>query len=270
MSSGGGKKMELFSRFSWAVPSAFAAAVSSCRFEQGDVLYSDAGAYENSSGADAGKGAYLQILDPPRSARALTSEGEGQRFFANWESSVEFEWMDYETGRREERSSTQGRIFTCLWRGEPAWLEPESESPDPPRPLLLRDLHNRIEESIPAFASRFKRTRKKAGAAGKYMLFVLATDYAGDASRVKAESVLAALRVGIELTSCDLSPEKAKIGDGDCFHPSLFVRGIAIESQNSEAVQATLKALLYGGSKDPDSEDARFQLARHGALVEFE
>ena len=133
--------MEMYSRFSWAVPRAFAAAISACRFELGDVLYSDAACYDDSLSRDPRTGFHIQILDPPRSARAQTGDGESQRFFVNWESPVQFEWMDYGSGRSESRTSTQGRVFTCLWRGEVEGLDPDLETPDPPRPLLLRDLH---------------------------------------------------------------------------------------------------------------------------------
>lgn len=261
--------MEMYSRFSWAVPAAFAAAISACRFEQGDVLYSDAGAYRDSSRAKLRKGAYLQILDPPRSARAVLSEGEGQRFFVNWESPVSFEWMDFDSGRRAERSSTQGRIFSCLWRGETSWLESSPESPEPPRPFLLRDLHSRVDESIAAFEAEFAAGKKLTPSSTKRTLFVAAIDYAGDASRVKAESVLAALRARFDLCWHDLTPEQAGIADGDCFHPALFLRGLAIETRDADAVENTLKQLLYGGSKDPKSQDARFALARHGVLAEL-
>ncbi len=41
-------EMELYSGFAWAVPKAFGSALHGCRFEQGDVLYSDASAYDES------------------------------------------------------------------------------------------------------------------------------------------------------------------------------------------------------------------------------
>jgi hypothetical protein len=258
--------MEMYPRFAWAVPRAFGAAISACRFEQGDVLYSDAAAYDDEKCGEARSGAHIQILDPPRSARATTGEGEGQRFFVNWESPVQFEWMDYSTGHGEVRDSTQGRVFTCLWRGEGDALDPSQESVEPARPFLLRDLHSRIEQSVPALESLFRAAKKSKS--GKSTLFAMATDHASDASRVKSEAVVVALRSRFDLTWQDLSPADAGIPDGDCFHPSLFVRGLSIETGDSEAVQAVLKDLLYGGSKDPTSEDARFQLARHGVMID--
>jgi hypothetical protein len=264
----GESEMEMYSRFSWAVPQAFGAAISSCRFEQGDVLYSDTAAYDDSNGGVPPSGAHIQVLDPPRSARAISGDAESQRFFANWESPIQFEWMDYAAGKSEVRTSTQGRVFTCLWRGEQGGLDPDRESPDPPRPFLLRDLHGRVEESIPEFQSYFGGT-KRPKAKGR-MLFAMATDHASDTSRVKAESVVMTLRSRFEVTWCDRSPAEVGLADGDCFHPSLFVRGFSVETDDAEGLRGSLKDLLYGGNKDLSSEDARFQLARHGVLVDMD
>ena len=65
--------MELLSGFTWPVPRAFASAVSACRFEQGDVLYDAASAYA-AADPGSGPGHHVQILDPPRSARAAPAD----------------------------------------------------------------------------------------------------------------------------------------------------------------------------------------------------
>ena len=100
-------EMELYSGLSCAVPKAFGSALHGCRFEQGDVLYSDASAYDESKRGKRLTGYHIQVLDPPRSSRAMSGEGESQRFFANWESPARFEWMDY---RGRERSGRAGAL----------------------------------------------------------------------------------------------------------------------------------------------------------------
>lgn len=78
--------MEFFSNFTWAVPHAFSDAVGLCRFEEGDMLYDTAKAYEGEWG-DAVKyiNHSLQVRYP---ARATSGEKEksGGIFEKNWSS----------------------------------------------------------------------------------------------------------------------------------------------------------------------------------------
>ncbi len=266
--------MEFYPGFSWAVPRAFAAAISACRFELGDVLYSNASAYGDSPAVDH----YLQVLEPARSNRSLASESEGQRFFVNWEAAVRFCWTDCAKDSQRIRSSTQGRLFTCLWRGDPAVLDPErSEAPEPPR--LLRDLHGCVEAAVPAL-----RRSLRLGARSKSThLFAFASDRASDASRSKLAAIAGVLDARFACRSQDLSPAQAEIDGGERFHPALVVRGVAITAASREDVHESLKRLLYRGSpRGPEAEASedetdsqkkradRFQLARHGVLVELD
>ena len=65
--------MDLLSGFAWPVPRAFASAVSACRFESGDVLYDATSAYAAGE-PESGPAYHIQILDPPRSARAAPAD----------------------------------------------------------------------------------------------------------------------------------------------------------------------------------------------------
>jgi len=70
--------------FAWAVARALSAAVSACRFEQGDVLYDDPAGYGPWRGAGDAPASIIQVLDPPRSARTPTGDSEGGRFQTSW------------------------------------------------------------------------------------------------------------------------------------------------------------------------------------------
>ena len=72
-------RMEFIAGFRWPLPRAFAGAVLACRFEQGDVIYSDAGGYRAWSKRRGGSKFAVQVLDPPKSARALAPGSEGKR-----------------------------------------------------------------------------------------------------------------------------------------------------------------------------------------------
>lgn len=284
--------------FSWALPRAFSGAVSACRFEQGDVLYRDAASYGDWRGGVPG--AWIQVLDPPRSARAGGGADTG-RFRASWGSPVELELDDGRGSPARRLATTQGRLFTCLWRSGLDALEAEAP---PPVPLLLADLQRALEALLPALrrAHRADARALEAGstraAPGGAMLFVAAVDRAGDASIAKAEAIQSALAGHFEVSAYEASPAEIGLFDAERFHPPLRVRALRIEGGDAESITAVLKDALYapaarargraaegtgGGFDDEGGENEqtpaggdsevrsdRFSLSRHGLLVPLE
>jgi hypothetical protein len=263
--------MEFIAGFAWPVPRAMAGAVSACRFEQGDVVYSQAKGYEGWPKGRRGLKFALQVLDPPKSARALGPEAAGNRFEANWNSPVELELTDYADANAnaevpdERRITTQGRLFCCLWHGDPAWLDPSGGEPAPPVPQ--RDLHRRLEETQPTFTKHFKAKCLRSPVAGTFAqgfsLYLAAVDDANESMRSKAKAVEAVLAEKFEVESLWLSPGEAGLADAEALHPALRVQGLAVAAQKPEAIEALLRGLLYGGA----GESGRFSLARHGLLA---
>jgi hypothetical protein len=263
---------EVFGGFAWAIPRAFGAAVHACRFEQGDVLYSDISAYDESSGRKRPARYHIQVLDPPRTTRALGSDGEGQRFFSNWESPVEFEWMDYKEQLCTEMQSSQGGLFTCLWKGDPGALRADAHS-ELSRPLLLRDLQPSIADCVEPMIERFERaqpagTRKRKASAGR-LLFASAIDQSSDASRVKCQSIMRALDACFRVELRHFSPIDLELPEAERFHPTLEVFGFAADTDDTAKLESVLREVLYAGGKAAGQEGGRFQLARHGTLVEM-
>jgi hypothetical protein len=265
--------------FAWALPAAFGGAVSSCRFEQGDVLHATRTGYAD--WGDGSPGAWIQVLDPPRSARALGTSADASRFETQWGSPVGLELAEDGEADPRRLETTQGRLFTCLWRGELAALESRS-APEPP--LLLGELQRRLEAALPGLRERLAEGRSAKRRANA-MLLVTALDRSSDASLAKADTIAAALAARFEVASLDLSPLALSLPDADRFHPPLQVRGARIEAAEEGPVTAALKAALYtpGARRRDESGDAagegesdasdpaprgdRFSVARHGLLV---
>ncbi len=270
---------EFYTGFEWAVPVAFAAAVHACRFEQGDVLYSETSAYSGSKRSKRPARHHIQVLDPPRTTRALAGEGEGQRFFSNWESPVRFEWRDYRRDETCECTTTQGQLFTCLWKGDVEVLSSaglgESE-----RPLLLRDLQPCVESAAQALAGQLDNEVGGAEGGQPRHLFVVGLDLSSDASLGKAHAIESALRADAALRVETRTPRELDLEQADRFHPALAVRGYATALSEADAVERTLRRVLYAGGKDIEStgggeganggegakRGGRFQLSRHGCL----
>jgi hypothetical protein len=243
--------------FAWALPRAMAAAVSACRFEQGDVLCRERAACGRWGPEDVPSGPVLQVLDPPKSARTLAADAEGSRFEAHWDSPVTLERHEAGVGRPERIETTQGRLYTCLWRDAPGCFDEAAPPPSPPRGL--RDLHRELATAVPAFRQCFARRTKR----GDHQLLIVATDDAIDVARVKARAIESLLGDAFEIEACNLSPAEAGLSDSETLRPSLLLRGIAIATRDQEAIEKCLAGLLYGGA----SEDAkRFSVSRHGHL----
>ena len=251
--------MELIEGFEWAVPRAFAGAVSACRFEQGDVLYSDGAAYGDGTGP--GSRFALQVLDPPKTARALSAEAEGNRFEANWSSPVELDLIDCQNGETRRCTTTQGRLFSCLWRGDRDQLDARGAEPEPP--LSQRDLHRRLAEAQPGVEAAF-RASPGGGLKGAFSLYLAALDESSEASRAKARAVEAVLRSDFDALALLLAPSESGLSGADRLHPALRVQGLAMVGAEPGAVEERLRDLLYGGAGGA----GRFSLARHGLLVE--
>ncbi len=254
------RAMKFFEGFAWPVPRAFAAAIASCRFEQGDLLYSDRVAYGARSKTSAKVSYSIQVLNPPRSTRALKAGAEGGRFEANWDSDLELSLTAHEAGRKEIHSTTQGRLFRCLWLGDPAQVS--SEAPAPEVPGGQRELHRRLGEARASGAEHFRR------GSDPFWLFLSAFDEASDSARLKARAIEAVLTESFESSADLLWPAQVGLCEAERMGPTLRILGIALRaagdpSSTEKKIEEKLRGLLFAG----DSESGRFSLARHGLLV---
>ncbi len=260
--------MEFFDGFEWAVPTAFASALNAYRFEQGDVLYRSRAAYDDLAQPFATGARAIQVLAPPRGARATaTTEAENDRRLASWRADLELQLVDLATGACETRSVSQGRLWMTLWQGREEWLDPERE--EPPLPPAARDLAQQLESARPAL-ERMSRVRR-----GARFLFVV--DRASDASRVKAAQVREALDALGSVEQVDLAASESGIDAAACYPPTLLVRSLALAGppkRTHDAIQEALRDRLYGGTSDATREMTetdeprtdRFRVARHGLL----
>ena len=246
--------LEFFENFKWAVPRALSSAVAICRFEQGDVLYSEQSGYQ--AWPDGGRDLryQLQVLDPPKSARVLASEQAGSRFSTNWASQIEFELTDRLLGHTSGSISTQGRVFSCLWRGDPEWLS--EESPAPEAPLGQRELHGRLEQIQGFVEARLARI-----AGQPLCVYLSAVDESSDAARLKAQAVQTSLSDSFSNLICDaFGPGEAGLNPDYGLHPALSLRVLAVPTADLEAVEKGLREALYAGTGH------RFSVTRHGLL----
>lgn len=259
-----------FGAFVWPVPRAFAAALTAPRFEQGDVLFRDRVGYAPLADPIPAGLEAIQVLSPPRSTRAgPEASGQDDRRRLAWNAEVVIERVAVDEGRSQVQVTTQGRLFTALWRGDTDWLDPDHDSP--PLPRLARELHGALEATREAFAKRGLPGPRQKGAR-----FLFVRDLASDASLAKARVIEDALRALGRVEVLSLTPTEAGVEQGDAYHPALEVRGCFLADHDEDAVRQALRGALYAGAatersgSDSSGDEAvgsdRFSLARHGLL----
>ena len=245
------------SGFAWPIPRAFSGAVSQCRFEQGDVLYAEPEGYR-SWGERGPAGSLIQILDPPKTARALSSEFDGDRFSVSWTSPVTLQIYAGACERPVQKATSQGRLFTALWRGDLSVLE--SDGTEPPIPGSWKELHGRLSEAIPALSARlFEGSVEPDG-----LILLLAVDDSSESGRAKADAIEARLADLFTVHRVEMNATETGVRGAEVLHPALRVRGLGIQSSDPQSVESHLSGLLYGGS---GQAGARFSLSRHGLLT---
>jgi hypothetical protein len=247
--------LKFFPGMAWPVPVAFAAAISAMRFEQGDVLYRDPGAYQGLEGNNLAGQWAIQVLLPKRSARVSLGEADADRRESSWQGEVTLDLIDLEQGTSERRVVTQGKLATALFRGDQAWLDPEAD--DPPLPRSARELQQCLDQTRSSFDA--KQTARRG------CRFIFVVDLASDASRIKAAGVEEALRATGAVERIELSPSAAGIDEASAYHPTAVVRCLVMPDRTAEAVLPALRSRLYGGASSESTGD-RFTVGRHGLL----
>jgi hypothetical protein len=131
--------VEQFPGFSWCVPAAFSDPLGTCRFEAGDLLYDTPDAYQQWSEALKTLTFSVQVSSPKKSIGGNLGDDDADVFSRNWGSEVIFELTDFKRGKRKQVVTTQGRLYTLLWKGDFGGLDESIAAP--PVPLLVSAAH---------------------------------------------------------------------------------------------------------------------------------
>lgn len=246
--------MEYFDGFKWAVPKAFSDAVSLCRFEEGDILYDTKKAYEGEWETASSNVEYsLQIKFPARVQGGTTEKGGGI-FGSNWVSEVRLDLYErLEKVGVGQIQTTQGRLYTALWKGDLAVLEKEAE--EPTIPLSVQDVTRALEEV----------SRKAKDLSVGFPVFVMARDLSNSVSREKYSKVLAKLKSHLAKGPKILSPQKAGLIQFKNIAPTVEVAFFPMNGKTSEELHELVKSAVYAPSKNAKKE--MFRIATHGLIV---
>lgn len=265
---------EFFPGFAWAVPTAFAKALSCFRLEQGDVLYDTRAAYDMPWNEALPLISYsIQVKYPPRNTttRAQASDEqpdmeERQTDSAaerNWKCSVSFTLTDHRQGESRLVSSTQGRLYAMLRTGDLTWVE--GRPGEPVMPLLARDLHKYLNS--PGVMTRVVDHFANSAPRAKNPLVFL-TPYDRSRSLLWLKHLkLCRVLSNFKLSKVDfVTPAEVGLGTQVGFGPTVQIACFHLDHTPLSAVQDGLKSVLYKPSKNGKKSVDRFRLERHGYL----
>jgi hypothetical protein len=256
-----GRSKEFFAEFVWAIPKAFRVPLATCRFEQGDILYNTPLAYEG-SWAEALKHIKLsiQVKSPTRGPVSKTEEDTDSMFSNNWTQPVSLNLTDHAYNTTRTIETTQGRLYTTLWRGDLEQLE--GHSPAPSIPELPRDIIKK--KLLPAVASHC--IGRYAEGLEHPCIFIMPFDETSNILRTKFSKVRIALFNQLDLKIILVSPTAAGLASINDFVPTMKLALFLMNGVDSERAFLLLKDALYVPSKDKKTDKDHFRLGSHGYL----
>ncbi|MFA6977844.1 MAG: hypothetical protein WC209_00870 [Ignavibacteriaceae bacterium] len=250
---------EYFDGFNWALPKAFAEALSKCLFEVGDIIYDTQKAYSipwNEAKKVVKHSIQIKSISSPN--LYLEEKNNESIFNENWDSEVVFDYYDYHSLNKIEISTTQGRLYSLLWKGNEEYIL--SANIPATKPCMLKSVFKKIAD--------YKLEISKLSDPNCEYLFYFPVDVANQTFNEKSKKIIKSFKSNVDLISYRIksySPQNLNSNTSLTLCPTL--KFIVFEiSGSSESINEALKKALYIQSKNKKSEKEYFRLKAHGAL----
>lgn len=252
--------VEMFPEFAWGIPKSFSVPLGDCRFEQGDRLYNSVKGYEGTWNDALQHLDYsIEVLSPRRGEGIQkTDKDSASVFCGNWSTPVRIAITHHKENRTEELRTTQGRLYSLLWRGELSIVSPTL--PDPTMPLKTITFLNEIERELAHFRACVSRKFPCA-------FFLTPFDETNSIFVGKANAIRDALSQEFIF---ELHKERPYVVYGSElteFAPTLYLACYVINSTDTAALDAAFKKALHTPAKNKVTDRENWNLRNHGRLV---
>lgn len=245
---------EFITGFNWAVPSAFIDALASCRFEEGDTLYDTQEAYGPDWGIATTKiKNSIQVRFPSRGPTG-TNENENAVFLSNWKSPVQVDLYEYpKISLVRKYETTQGRLYSMLWRGDLSLLELSGPMVKPP-------------EGAKSLLKKLEQVRYLAQQISKGCpVFVMPYDHAGRLTHSKFATLRSIMKKQTTAEPIVTSCRDAGIEDSEVYSPTVGIAVFPACGMSREGLEDSVKKAFYKPSTT--AKNSGFYLNRHGAIL---
>ncbi len=182
-------------------------------------------------------------------------EKGGNVFENNWDSDVRIElYKNLEKIHVGHKHTTQGRLYSALWKGDLDVLDKNTKYPIVP--LGIKDI-----------ISKLKNTKEKAQSLfPNHPVFVMARDLSNPVSRDKHSKILSALTSHLEGIPVACTPEEVSFVKHDLIAPTIEIIFFPIQKISVEEIFKIVKKSVYiptaGTTKD------MFRMSAHGVIFD--
>jgi hypothetical protein len=244
-------EIELIQGFAWAVPVNFGDALAGASFKPGDILYDCKEGYLPWGDAIKELKHSIQI----KSASSQSPDSAGDSFAKNWMAPVDLVQFDHQSKRSISISTTQGHVYTLLWKGVSGRSQWHSERVEPP---LRVDAADAALESISGKCVEKTDSQHPT-------VFLMAHDTTASSQLEKLRQARKGLR-HFSFRELWLVPEDVGAEKSEQYAPSIRFVGFAVQCDR-ESVCEALKSVFYKPTKDKVTDRVAFRLRAHGLLI---
>lgn len=245
------------SNFAWSVPTAFSDAVGACQFSRGDTLYSSPIAYRewNEEFYNSAKGLHaIKVLSP----EAKPAPPSPALFQSNWSSEAEVEvFMPGGQEGVKRLSTTQGRIYSLLWRGDSSILDTATSVPTVPHQAgyLLKNLNHAKSTLRHLILDQHPDAR---------YFFVLPHDMCSQLLDGKYRKLAYGLGRTHHASELNVAASVLPIPEVDRLAPTVSLKTFVFMGNDEKLIKESLKELLYVRAVNTKSKKDMFRLNAHG------
>lgn len=246
--------MQFFTNFKWALPLAFSDAVSLCRFEEGDTLYDTTKAYKGEWGEAKKYINYsLQVRFPAKATSGKIDKG-GSVFAKSWNSEVRIDlYKNLQRVGVSQIHTTQGRLYTLLWKGDLDALEKPENPPIPLNVKVVTKQLGEVENTILENANEFP-------------IFVMVLDKSNQISKEKYLKIHAKLKKHLLHKPKLLTPRKVGFNNWDVISPTINIAVFRFKDIDRQQLEKLIKDAVYKPTKDAKKD--MYRLNSHGRILE--
>ena len=246
--------MDFFPGFKWAVPTAFADAVFQARFEEGDVLYDSKEAYVKWDKAKEQITNSIQIRFPSKVVAALSNDKKSV-LSRNWNSEVRLDLCENSTKVGQGLIyTTQGRLFTLLWKGDLNVLDTNTVNPEPP--MIAMQVKKELKKKFVDIQPKVIEIVDSSS------IFVMVYDAASHLLKGKYDDLLQQLSCKPER----LSPREAGLKNWREISPTIEILLFQSGDLSEADFEDKLKQALYKPSLNKKTDKENFKISGHGIL----
>jgi hypothetical protein len=247
--------------FKWSLPKAFADALSKCLFEVGDIIYDTPKAYSLSWSESKNIIKHsIQIKSISASNIDLEEKSNESTFSENWNSEVVFDFYDYPFLSKIEIKTTQGSLYSFLWKGDDKYIF--SNNTPVEKPIMLKAVSKKNVD--------YKMEISNRSDPNCNYVFYFPVDTSNQSYNEKSQKIISSFKRNADLISFHMesySPQNLKIKSSLTFCPTIEFIVFEIYG-SSEAINEALKNALYIPSKNKKSDKEYFRLKAHGVLLQ--